>query len=56
MKTDRLINRIKTQKSTNIPKDTGFLTIEPKLYSGKKKASSTNNAELTEYLHEEECK
>jgi hypothetical protein len=37
--------------------DTGFFLIrEPEIYTGQKKAYSTNDAGLTEFLHGEECK
>ena len=34
--------------------DTSFLIKMPKLFNGKKKASSTNGADVTGYVHVEE--
>jgi hypothetical protein len=36
--------------------DTWFLIKKPEIHSGKKKASSTNDAGLTGCLHIEKCK
>jgi hypothetical protein len=49
-------NQRPRNKPTHTPKDTWYLTEKPKPYNGKMKASSTNGACLTRYLHVEECK